>query len=201
MGLLIGLCAVCACNGSQLAPAAPAHLSYNGARPFPAVVGQAIALKPEVSGLVDRYIIDPQLPAGLVLDRSTGLISGVPRSASGPVSYTLSASSRGGQCSFRLVMSVTKPPSLLVYANPLRGYVGIPLAPMSPGITGEAEYYTSNPTLPPGVLLDSATGRISGTPKAAQAPTAYTITARSFAGSTRFVLQVAIAAAKPHVSR
>ena len=53
--MLMALCALAACgNGGGGSPAA-AQLFYNGLRPFPAVVGEAIALTPAMSGKANLY--------------------------------------------------------------------------------------------------------------------------------------------------
>ncbi len=56
------------------------------------------------------------------------------------------------------------------------------------------ERYAVTPALPPGVVIDSATGVIAGTPSAASTLAPYTVTASSQAGITSFILLLTVAA-------
>jgi hypothetical protein len=78
--------ALCALEHSKVASATPV-LSYNGSIPFPAVIGESIALKPAESGIIGHYTVSPPLPAGLSLDEQSGVISGTPTEASGSATY------------------------------------------------------------------------------------------------------------------
>jgi hypothetical protein len=51
-GALMTLCALIACGGGRQASLATPVLSYNGSIPFPAVIGESIALTPAVSGII-----------------------------------------------------------------------------------------------------------------------------------------------------
>ncbi len=191
-GAFMTLCALVACgDGGQVSLATP-KLSYNGSIPFPAVVGEAIVLTPAVSRAVDQYRVSPALPSSLSIDELSGVISGTPTKASSAATYVVSATGTGVQVTFPLVLSVTEPPSGLSYASPVNATVGAALAPLSPAITGTVEHYAVSPTLPPGVVLDSVNGILSGTPSEARNLAPYTITASSLAGNTRFVLLLTV---------
>jgi hypothetical protein len=198
-GSMICLCLlVAACRGGGGAPSPPAVFSYNGSNAFPAVVGVAISLTPTVTGTVDSYSITPALPPGLSLDRQDGVVSGTPARASGRATYTITASSAGGSTRFRLTLSVTSPPSGLLYTSPVHTIVGAAITPLAPAIAGEVDYYDIAPALPPGLVLNNSSGVISGTPRAARILAPYRITARSFAGRSSFVLELAAIARRPH---
>jgi hypothetical protein len=49
------------------------------------------------------------LPPGVVLDRTSGLITGTPRAAATRVPYTITASSPAGNTSFVLLLAVSAP--------------------------------------------------------------------------------------------
>jgi hypothetical protein len=197
IGVFVTLCALVACGeGRQPSLAAPA-LSYNGSHPFPAVIGESIALTPAVSGAMGHYTVSPALPAGLSLDGTSGVISGTPTQASGPATFVVNARGAGVRASFPLVLSVTEPPGGLSYGSPVNATVGVALAPLSPSIAGPVEHYAVSPTLPAGLVLNSTSGIVSGTPREARSLAAYTITASSLAGSTRFVLLLTVAAPSP----
>jgi hypothetical protein len=196
VGVIIGLTWLSACGDGAQPTVAPA-LSYNGSQPFPAVVGEAIALTPAVSGSIDGYVVNPELPSGLSLNGRTGVISGTPTRASEAATFAITASYRGGLSTFALVLSVTEPPSHLSYPSPAKGTVGAALTPLSPRIAGIVEHYSVTPALPAGLVLDSASGLITGTPSVARAMAPYTITASSQAGNTSFIFLLAVAAPPP----
>jgi hypothetical protein len=196
VGVFIGMTWLSACgNGAQ--PTLPPALSYNGSQPFSAVVGEAIALTPAVSGSIDRYAVSPGLPPGLSLNGATGVISGTPTRASEAATFAITATYRGGLSTFPLVLSVTEPPSHLSYPSPAKGTVGAALTPLSPSIAGTVEHYSVTPALPAGVILDNRSGLITGTPSVARTLAPYTITASSQAGNTSFIFLLAVAAPSP----
>jgi Putative Ig domain len=167
-------------------------LFYNGSMPFPAVVGEAIVLTPAVSGTVGRYTVTPSLPSGLSIDELSGIISGTPTKASGAATYVVSATGTGVRVTFPLVLSVTEPPNGLFYVSPVTAIVGVALAPLSPSISGSVDRYAVSPTLPLGIVINSTSGTLSGTPSEAKNLAPYTITASSLAGHTRFILLLTV---------
>lgn len=84
----------------------PNGLSY--VSPVSATVGAALApLSPSVAGSVDRYTVSPRLPPGLVLNGSSGILSGTPTEARSLAPYTITADSLAGTARFVLVLTVT----------------------------------------------------------------------------------------------
>ena len=67
-GAFMTLCALVACGEGRQASLATPVLSYNGSNPFPAVIGESIALTPAVSGTIGHYTVSPPLPSGLSLE-------------------------------------------------------------------------------------------------------------------------------------
>ena len=63
-GAFMTLCALVACSQGRQAPLATPVLSYNGSHPFPAVIGESIALTPAVSGTIGHYTVSPPFAAG-----------------------------------------------------------------------------------------------------------------------------------------
>lgn len=86
-------------------------------------------------------------------------------------------------------------PSNLVYpATVITGTVGQAVPPLTPTVTGTVDTFTIQPALPQGLILEAATGRISGTPLTYSPVTTYTVTARNASGSTSTTLQISVAA-------
>jgi hypothetical protein len=198
-GAFMTLCALVACGESRQSPLATPVLFYNGSQPFPAVIGEPIALTPAVSWTIGHYRVSPSLPPGLSLDEQSGVISGTPTRASGSRTYMVQASGAGVHASFPLVLSVTEPPNHLSYPSPAKGTVGTPLVPLVPTVAGTVENYAVTPALPPGVALDSKNGVIAGTPNSVSLPALYTITASSLPGKTSFILLLTVAAPSSRV--
>ena len=145
----------------------PVGLSYS-TNPAVYTVGTAIAPNtPSIGGgAVASYSVSPPLPAGLVLNSTTGVITGIPTTATPAASYTVTASNTGGASTASLSINIVAiPPAGLTYAtNPAVYYVGegSPNAPSSSG--GAVVSYSVAPPLPPGIGLDASTGWIFGFP-------------------------------------
>jgi|GEM_PF-2000015 len=133
---------------------------------------------------------NPPLPAGLSLEPLTCVLSGTPANAQSGVNYIITASN--GFTPFNkadtLRITVAAPPSNLTYSNPQPTYtVGQAITPNTATVTvvtGASLKYSVAPALPAGLVIDSVTGTISGTPTKAAAATAHTVTVTSSAGST-----------------
>src|SRR5262245_6977951 len=87
-------------------PAAPAGLMYSSPQSF--VVAQAItALSPTVTGTVTSYAVAPQLPAGLSLNTTTGVISGTPTAITPVGTYIVTGSNAGGSSTANISITIT----------------------------------------------------------------------------------------------
>jgi hypothetical protein len=129
--------------------------------PYSAALAQTGGVPP-----VRWTIVDGSLPRGLLLDRTTGVITGRPLTA-GSSSVTFQVADAAGTAStttvsFRLAARLRLGPTRLspavfgaAYAARLRARGGV----------GPVRWKVTRGSLPPGIRLD-ATGRISGSPHA-----------------------------------
>ena len=181
------------------APTPPAGLTYS-ANPVTYPFGVAITPNTPSStgGAIDSYSVTPALPAGLVLDATTGILSGTPSAATVQTVYVVTGTNAAGLTTAPVTLTVSDapvPPSGLTYSDPGPTYsVGTAISPNSPSSTGGAiSLYTVSPLLPAGLSLDPGTGIITGTPTAALSQTTYTITGINAAGSTSVGLPITVA--------
>jgi hypothetical protein len=142
------------------------------------------ALIPQVMGGVDTYSVSPALPAGLQINAADGVISGIPGALSARQSYVITARNSFGSTTFGLQLEVREAaPQGLLYASPVNATVGMAISPLNPtSLGGMATSYTVSPALPAGLMLNTTSGVISGTPTAVTAARAYTITASNSGG-------------------
>ena len=83
-------------------------------------------------------------------------------------------------------------PSALTYPSPQSYTVGNTIAPLTPTVIGSATQFSVAPALPGGLVIDTTTGRITGTPSTAANASNYVVTASSSAGSTTFALALTV---------
>ncbi|MGC4117277.1 MAG: putative Ig domain-containing protein [Myxococcales bacterium] len=176
--------------------AAPADLVY-ATNPASYPVGHAIAENAPASsgGVVTTYEVAPALPEGLSLHPVTGVLSGTPTAVTAQASYTVTASNSGGSTAADLVLTIEEAaPADLTYAtNPASYVVGAAIAPNAPASSGGAvASYSVSPDLPAGLTLDPSSGVVSGTPSAASAEAAYTVTGANDVGSTTATLTLTV---------
>ena len=142
-----------------------------------------------------NFAVSPPLPTGLSLSATTGIISGTPTVAASKGSYTVTASTPGGEHSEFIELEVEDdPPTELTFAiakaTYLRGTAVIPNRPTNTG--GLVTSYRVNPALPAGLELNSATGEISGTPTAATAEASYMVVASNGSGETNAEITIVV---------
>lgn len=161
-------------------------------------VGQAIcwAATTECGGS-SNWSVTPDLPEGLVLDSSSGKITGAAKEICEPKSYEITATNSGGKAAVTLGLEVRAGrPKGPVYPVPEDGlvlHVGEPFE-LAPEDAGADVTFSISPSLPAGLHIDEATGCISGTPTEETARTEYEVTASNMSGSEAASLALTVKA-------
>jgi hypothetical protein len=146
-------------------------------------------------GAVTNYSVSPSLPSGLLLNSTSGIITGTPTGIVAETLYTVTAANTGGSTTATLALTVNDiPPSTLSYSEMsavyTRGTVITNNTPTASG--GPIVSYSSSPPLPSGLILNSSSGMISGTPNGIVIGSNYTITATNSGGSTTVDLNITV---------
>ena len=150
-------------------------------------------------GEITQYSVSPALPAGLVIDPQTGIITGTPTAVTPAATYTVTGANSVDSVQAVITIEVTAqvvPPAGLAYLDLQPEYTfGIPIVYDEPVYTGgEATLFSISPGLPAGLSLNSITGEITGTPAAVTPPTVFTITASNSAGSATAQITLSVVA-------
>jgi Putative Ig domain len=128
------------------------------------------------------YSISPNLPSGLSINSSTGVISGTASGTSSSTPYTItvrdSSTNPGAQVkTYSLSVSVVSTLSYVVNNSSvtLSQYVSTSFTPIV-GSGGSGTYsYSISPTLPSGLSFNNSTGQITGYSNSTQGVLTYTV--------------------------
>lgn len=189
-------------NAQEQRLRAPKNLKYISPNTF--VVGTQITPRYPTAwgGAIESFSVSPSLPAGLVLNATSGKISGTPTVVSSMTGYTVTATNDAGSSSFVIKIKVNAattvlaPPSGLSYTSPNTFTVGTAISTLTPTVSGGAvASYNVAPSLPGGLAISSSTGKITGTPTVSSLLATYTVTATNASGSTSYGVQIKVNAA------
>lgn len=173
---------------------APSGLSYPTPQTF--TVGQAItSLSPTVTGSVSSYSVSPTLPTGLTINATTGVISGTPTAVTPQASYTVTATNTGGTTTASISIAVNGVAPTVAYQSTTIVFatgvpIGTPIAPVQ-NSGGSNTTFTISPALPAGLNFGTD-GTIRGTPTAASAAAAYTVTATLNGAQSTVALTISV---------
>ena len=104
-GLLSGSASLTIVDDETL-PAAPSGLSYTPST-ISGTVGTGItSLTPAVTGTVTNWSVSPAFPAGILIDATTGVISGTPTGVAASATYTVTAANAGGSTTTTVTVAV-----------------------------------------------------------------------------------------------
>lgn len=84
----------------------PSALTYSASNTF-AVDTAITPILPSVNGAITSYSISPELPTGLNLDTTTGVVSGIPTISSAAANYTITATNAFGNTTAIISIEVT----------------------------------------------------------------------------------------------
>ncbi len=137
-----------------------------------------------LNGPATQLSISPALPIGLAFDPTTGSISGAPAAAFPLTTFTVTATFANGGTSATSVELSAVVSSFSGYPLPAtpRALVGAQEGVVIPDLVPitfgrPPALFSITPSLPAGLVLDPATGIISGTPTARSPFTTHTVTA------------------------
>ena len=159
----------------------------------------ALAATVATGGLGTTFAVSPALPAGLVFSSSNGNISGAATSLSADAAFTVTATNSAGAATTTLHVSVVDvAPANLIYANQLICTAGVQCAVDAPDHQGGTILaFTITPALPAGLVLNIASGAVSGKPAAVAQTANYIVTAENSGGTTFAILAVTVNDAAP----
>lgn len=187
------------CSLAYLQVLAPTQITYD----TPAIevtVNDEIEATPTVDGEPAAFSVSPALPSGVVIDSTTGVISGSTATILGVTTYTVTAANDGGSAQVEITLKVKAiAPSSLSYFDETVTYTpNMQITPNSPTISGGAVVsWSVSPSLPNGLSINASTGVITGTPTAASPATSYTVTATNSGGFTTATLYIAVSVSSP----
>jgi hypothetical protein len=190
-------------NVTGISVSALTGLSYTTNGPLTYCANQSITPNNPTTtgGTATSYSVSPALPAGLILNTSTGQITGTPTTAAGvaAANYTVTATNSCGNSTrmLNIAISPAAPTGLNYTSNSIAYCAGQPITANNPTTSGggPATSFSVSPALPPGLTLNTTTGQITGTPTTLTGLAAanYTVTASNSCGSTNRNVNITIA--------
>lgn len=196
VGLVTVALAACGGGGGSSSAPPPSPPPATASYPAPPLYTRSVAiapLVPTINGTVTAFAVSPALPAGLTLNTSNGQISGTPTAVAAAASYSVTATSAGGTSTTAVNITVNDTLPDVAYARSnysLTTEVPVDLTPTSTG--GAVTQWSIDTALPAGLALDTATGKISGTPSQAAVAHSYVVTARNSGGTDTFGITLAV---------
>jgi gliding motility-associated-like protein len=178
-------------TGSAASFFAPAGLTFDSSDVlFVSSLDQKIR---KINFILGSYSITPELPVGLILDATTGVINGTPNDVTPATEYKITATNKNGNNSYNISITINDISPIISYAKDNIYIIGEDIPPLLPTVSGgKVISYSVSPDLIKGLNLNPKTGIITGAPSIITATQKYTITALNSGGSTSFDLSITI---------
>ncbi|MGE4620115.1 MAG: Ig domain-containing protein [Planctomycetota bacterium] len=158
-------------------------------------------LVPDVGcGPIVEFSVTPALPAGLHLDVTSGVISGVANAVSPQMIHYVTASNASGSTTFPLIMRIDpQAPCQFSYPTSL---VTVELHQifevLLPAVScGTVEIFSVEPALPLGITLDATSGQISGVAEEISESRNYIFSASNVTGESSFAVLIEVVSPPP----
>ncbi len=159
------------------------------------------------------FTISPALPAGVVIDASTGAITGTPTATMAATTYTVTVTDANGAATtsstFQLTVNAPVTATQAIASKVLtQGKAVTSFAPVTGanGTPSPLYTFTISPALPTGLSMSSSFGTITGTASAAASDAIYTVTVTDANGSAatatfRLILNASVTATQAVASQ
>jgi hypothetical protein len=183
---------------TTVATAPPTALDYSSDT---AVYSLGVAITPNtatVTGIVDSFTVAPALPAGLILNKTSGAVTGTPSALTAAANYVITATNSLGTAKDTLRLSVVAATLSINYTATVSYLAGAAIAPLTPSMTGQADSFTVAPALPAGLILNKTSGAVTGAPSAATAAANYVVTATNGSGSVKDTINITVVASESY---
>lgn len=160
--------AVCHCAVAQTS--APT-LSIND-QTISATVGVPVSAQIAATGATEYHVIVGRMPDGLLLNTSTGAITRTPLTSGTSTAVVQVSDGLGhtAQAKVTFVITAASSTAPLIGAQTLSGAVGTAFTGQIQA-TGASQYQVTSGTLPSGLVLNTTTGAVTGTPQIAGSTT------------------------------
>ena len=170
----------------------------------------AISFTNNGGGMLTNCAVNPPLPTGLMVSRTTGnascQIAGTPSVVSGRTTYTVTATNVTGNDAATVSITVEPARPSLANASAANFTAGTEATTIAftNGGGGMLTNCAVNPLLPTGLMVSRTNGnascQIAGTPSVVSGRTTYTVTATNATGMDTATVSIAVVPARPNLA-
>ena len=154
-------------------------------------VSSPIQISPSLATNISTCSILPNLPTGLSLSDQCQ-ISGTTNQIVNSLSFQITATNQDRTVSRNITLFINNLVTIMYPKMKLTFYENILISDQIPVLVGNPTNLTISPSLPSGLLFNTTTGTISGTPLLSTPDTSYTISASNPLGSANQSIQIRI---------
>lgn len=159
-------------------------------------VGQQLTVPaPTNSNTVDaaNFTILPALPSGIAINSTTGEVTGTPDVAISQTVFTVKAENSAGSSTVSFTLTVILTAPVLSPNVDITLPIGAMATINGPGNSGgRVASFTISPNLPAGLVLNTSSGVITGTPTAEIGRSAFVLTGTNAAGSSSISIIITV---------